>query len=92
MTDVVPIYEAKTNLSKLVKRAQAGETIYIGAYGKAEAVLAPLPKKKPITFGVLAHLAVPGFDYDSEELWGPQADEEIWADFFAELDGNADAD
>ena len=35
----IPIHEAKTNLSKLVKRAAAGETIYIGAYGKPEAVL-----------------------------------------------------
>ena len=35
----IPIHEAKSNLSRLVKRAAAGETIYIGAYGKAEAVL-----------------------------------------------------
>jgi len=35
----VSIHEAKTNLSKLVKRAAAGETIYIGAYGKPEAAL-----------------------------------------------------
>jgi prevent-host-death family protein len=35
----ISIHEAKSNLSKLVKRAAAGETIYIGAYGKAEAVL-----------------------------------------------------
>ena len=38
-TTTIPIHEAKSNLSKLVKRAAAGETIYIGAYGKAEAVL-----------------------------------------------------
>jgi antitoxin (DNA-binding transcriptional repressor) of toxin-antitoxin stability system len=35
----ISIHEAKSNLSKLVKRAAAGEIIYIGAYGKAEAVL-----------------------------------------------------
>jgi prevent-host-death family protein len=35
----IPIHEAKSNLSKLVKRAAAGETIYIGAYGKPEAAL-----------------------------------------------------
>jgi len=35
----IPIHEAKSNLSKLVKRAAAGETIYIGAYGKPEAVI-----------------------------------------------------
>ncbi|MCL2127273.1 MAG: hypothetical protein FWH38_03370 [Treponema sp.] len=37
--NTVSIHEAKTNLSKLVKRAVAGETIYIGAYGKPEAML-----------------------------------------------------
>ena len=84
MSDVVPIYEAKTHLSQLVKRAQAGETIYIGAYGRAEAVLAPVPARRPVTFGVLAHLADPHFDYDSDELWAP--DEDVWADFFAQDD------
>jgi prevent-host-death family protein len=38
-TITIPIHEAKSNLSKLIKRAAAGETIYIGAYGKPEAVL-----------------------------------------------------
>ena len=40
------IHEAKTNLSKLVKRAAAGETIYIGAYGKPEAALTVINLKK----------------------------------------------
>jgi prevent-host-death family protein len=35
----IPIHEAKSNLSKLIKRAAAGETIYIGAYGRPEAAL-----------------------------------------------------
>lgn len=42
MTDsktVVSMHEAKSSLSQLVKRAAAGETIYIGAYGKPEAKL-----------------------------------------------------
>ncbi|MCL1813834.1 MAG: type II toxin-antitoxin system prevent-host-death family antitoxin [Treponema sp.] len=38
-TETIPIHEAKSNLSKLVKRAAAGETIYIGAYGKPEVAL-----------------------------------------------------
>jgi antitoxin (DNA-binding transcriptional repressor) of toxin-antitoxin stability system len=48
----IPIHAAKSNLSKLVKRAAAGETIYIGAYGKPEAaIVAPesLPKKRPVS-------------------------------------------
>lgn len=44
MKNVIPIYEAKTNLSKLVKKAAAGETIYIGAYGQPQAIIAALPK------------------------------------------------
>ena len=35
----IPIHEAKSSLSKLIKRAAAGETIYIGAYGKPEAMI-----------------------------------------------------
>ena len=44
--NTVSIHEAKTNFSKLVKRAGAGETIYIGAYGKPEAVLTAADQKK----------------------------------------------
>jgi prevent-host-death family protein len=39
---IIPIHQAKSNLSKLVKRAAAGETIYIGAYGKPEAAITPV--------------------------------------------------
>ena len=46
MNKVISIYEAKTNLSKLVKKASAGETIYIGAYGQAQAIITALPKHK----------------------------------------------
>ncbi|MCL2193870.1 MAG: hypothetical protein FWB78_10820, partial [Treponema sp.] len=42
----IPIHQAKSSLSKLVKRAAAGETIYIGAYGKEEAMLAPVNPEK----------------------------------------------
>jgi len=35
----IPIHEAKSSLSKLVKRAAAGETIYIGAYSRPEAII-----------------------------------------------------
>jgi len=38
----IPIHEAKSSLSKLIKRVAAGETIYIGAYGKPEAALVPV--------------------------------------------------
>ena len=45
-TKTYSIHEAKTNLSKLVKRAATGETIYIGSYGKPEAVLTVVDQKK----------------------------------------------
>jgi len=45
-TSTISIHEAKSNLSKLVKRAAAGETIYIGAYGKPEAVLTSVNPEK----------------------------------------------
>jgi prevent-host-death family protein len=42
----VSIHEAKTNFSKLVKRAAAGEKIYIGSYGKPEVVLMAVNQNK----------------------------------------------
>ena len=42
----IPIHEAKSNLSKLIKRAASGETIYIGAYGKPEAALTAVSPEK----------------------------------------------
>ena len=63
MNKVISIYEAKTNLSKLVKKAEAGETIYIGAYGHAQAVISPLPVKHKINIGVWNHKKQ--IDYDA---------------------------
>jgi len=70
--EVIPINEAKTHLSKLVQRASKGERIYLGAYGKAAAMLTPLPKAQPKELGVLSHLAG-SFD---EDLFN-EADQEI---------------
>lgn len=52
MDKVITIYEAKANLSKLVKQAQTGKTVYIGAFGIPQAVIAPLPTKPKIKLGV----------------------------------------
>ena len=46
MEKTITIHEAKSNLSKLVKQAAAGETIYIGAYGKAEVMLSAVSPEK----------------------------------------------
>ena len=36
---VITMHQAKNNVSSLVKRAAAGETVLIGAYGHAQAML-----------------------------------------------------
>lgn len=54
MTKVYPIHEAKTHLSKLVKKAEEGEVIYLGAYGKPTAVLTKLQEAPKIKIGIYA--------------------------------------
>ena len=39
VVDIVSMHAAKSTLSQLVKKAAAGQTVYIGAYGRAEAKL-----------------------------------------------------
>jgi prevent-host-death family protein len=50
MTDTINLYDAKTNLSKLVERAAAGEEIIIAKSGKPKAKLVPYeaPREKRI--------------------------------------------
>lgn len=49
---VYTIYEAKTQLSKLGKRAAAGETIFVGARGNAQFMLLPVTKPPQRQLGV----------------------------------------
>lgn len=44
---IVPMHQAKSSLSQLVKRAAGGETIFIGSYGRAQAVLTAAAEGKP---------------------------------------------
>ena len=63
---VVNIYEAKTNLSKLVDQASAGEDVIIGRSGKPLARLTRLaPKKRPVRFGVLKGKLDVAEDFDA---------------------------
>ena len=50
MTETVNLYDAKTNLSKLVERAASGEEIIIAKAGKPKAKLVPYqpPRKKRV--------------------------------------------
>lgn len=82
MSEVVSISEAKANLSKLVKRAQAGETILLGAYGNVQAVLGPAPARRPIAIGIWAHKRIADA-YDLDDLVEP--DLEVAAEFDASV-------
>ena len=46
-TPIVSMHQAKSSLSQLVKRAAGGETILIGSYGRAEAVLTSAANSRP---------------------------------------------
>lgn len=67
MKAVIPIHQAKSTLSQLVKRASEGETILIGAYGHASAKLVSVdavPQPKRIIGSMKGILTVPD-DFDS---------------------------
>jgi prevent-host-death family protein len=66
MTQTIPIHKAKSTLSQLVKRAASGEDIFIGSYGKPEAVLGPVKRLKPKKrIGILnGQLVIPD-DFDA---------------------------
>lgn len=65
--EVISMHDAKSTLSQLVNRAERGEVIYIGAYGKAQAKLVPItagekPKKR---IGLLKGKLVVPDDFDA---------------------------
>jgi prevent-host-death family protein len=66
MSKIINIYEAKTNFSKLVEMAEAGEEFIIGRNGKPVARLVPMesPRRGGVKFGVLKGKIrmLPGFD------------------------------
>ncbi len=62
---VVGIHEAKTQFSKLVRRAQEGDEVVVESYGKPVArIVALAPSREPRKPGALAGRLVikPGFD------------------------------
>jgi prevent-host-death family protein len=70
----VNTHEAKTHLSKLLARVEAGEEIAIARSGKVIARLVPVhPAKREVRFGTAASTArlLPGWDaplYSDDEL------------------------
>jgi prevent-host-death family protein len=77
----VTIHEAKTHLSRLIARAEAGEEIVVARGNKPVAKIVPLSPpasaKKPRVPGRLAHLVPPGTDVLGDGFWDPLSDEEM---------------
>ena len=70
-TEVVNVHAAKTHLSRLLERAEAGEEIVIGRAGKPIAKLVPFHAERPKrVFGRLkGQIVVHGdFDADNDEI------------------------
>jgi prevent-host-death family protein len=69
------IFEAKTKLSELVKRAQAGEEVVITSGRKKTPVarLEAIPKAKPQRLGFME---TPGFVL-GDAFWEPMSEEEL---------------
>ena len=72
------IFEAKTNLSALVKKAQAGETVIITS-GRSKTPVAKLCPAEPVQPRAKKRLGVmetPGFEL-GEAFWEPLPEEEL---------------
>jgi prevent-host-death family protein len=83
MAESMNVHEAKTHLSRLLERVQAGERIVISKAGKPVADLIP-HQAIPVVFGGLKGQLT----YDDETLDGQDAD--IQAMFYGQ-DGGDDA-
>jgi prevent-host-death family protein len=71
MSQTVNVHEAKTSLSRLLERAEAGEEIVIARAGKPVARLIPYAPERPTrTFGALKGQIriLPGFDELDAEI------------------------
>lgn len=69
------IFEAKTNLSNLVKQTQKGEVVIITS-GRAKTPVARLEAIEPVAKKRLGALETPGFVL-SEQFFGPLPDDEL---------------
>ena len=76
--DTFNLYEAKTNLSRLVDRAEAGEEIIIAKAGRPAAKLVPIS----------ATAGTRPMGFMRGEIWiGPDFDDPLPADMQAAFDG-----
>jgi prevent-host-death family protein len=71
MTETVNLYDAKTQLSRLVDRAVAGEDIVIARAGKPVVRLVPVENAVPRQPGMLKGLSLP------DDLFDPLPEDEL---------------
>jgi prevent-host-death family protein len=64
MPEVVNLYDAKAQLSRLIDRATAGEDILIARAGKPLVRLVPVDEMRPREPGLLKGLTVPDGFFD----------------------------
>ena len=68
MPDTINVHEAKTHLSRLLERAEAGEEIVIARAGKPVARLVPYSTERPRrVFGRLRGQIVVHGDFDADD-------------------------
>ncbi|MFK7601539.1 type II toxin-antitoxin system Phd/YefM family antitoxin [Deinococcus sp. SM5_A1] len=75
MSEVVNIHAAKTQLSRLVERAHAGEEIILAKAGKPYARLVPLAPARTREFGFLAGTVELGDNFENEAMRPLSAEE-----------------
>ena len=71
MSETVNLYDAKTQLSRLVDRAIAGEDIVIARAGKPAVRLVPVENAVPRQPGLLKGLSLP------DDLFDPLPEDEL---------------
>jgi prevent-host-death family protein len=64
MAEVVNLYDAKAQLSRLIDRATAGEDVVVARSGKPLVRLVPVEVMRPREPGLLKGLAVPDTLFD----------------------------
>jgi antitoxin (DNA-binding transcriptional repressor) of toxin-antitoxin stability system len=69
------IFEAKTNLSELLKKAQKGQTIIITS-GRERKPIAKIEAVKPVKTSRLGFMETPGFKL-TDAFWEPLPEEEL---------------
>ena len=71
------IFEAKTNLSALVKKAQSGEVVIIlGTQEDPVATLKPIESPQPVAKRRLGSMLIPGY-VPTDAIFDPLPEEEL---------------